>query len=222
MNYVTAVAFLCLVSNPFALAQPKFLQQGAPKPVLSAQPAAPQASPTEAGALSAPQAAGTGEVSASYVIGPDDSIQVTVWKEPGLSGSFPVRPDGMISLSLVGDIPAAGKTPMQLGADITTLLKKYMTDPSVSVTVLGVNSKHIFMLGEVGHVGALPLSAGMTPLQAIAMSGGLTPYANKKHIYILRGAKPNQKKIPFDYTKAIKSGDLQGIELQPGDTIVVP
>ena len=109
-----------------------------------------------------------------YVIGADDSLQVTVWKEPTLSGTFPVRPDGMISLVLVGDMPAAGRTPMQLSSDISERLKKYIQDPVVTVVVLAVNSQKIFLIGEVGHVGAVMLTPGMTPLQAIAAAGGLS------------------------------------------------
>jgi polysaccharide biosynthesis/export protein len=160
-------------------------------------------------------------ISANYVIGPDDSLQVTVWKEPSLSGTFPVRPDGMISLVLLGDLMAAGRTPMQLGEDISLRLKKYIQEPNVTVLVAAVNSHRIFLVGEVQKVGPLPLSAGMTPLQAIAAAGGLTAFANSKHIYILRGAQGKQIKIPFNYKSALK-GDIQGITLQSGDTIVVP
>jgi polysaccharide biosynthesis/export protein len=156
-----------------------------------------------------------------YIIGAEDSLQVTVWKEPTLSGTVPVRPDGMISLVLVGDLPAAGLTPMALGADIAQRLKKYIQDPVVTVVVLGVNSQRIFLVGEVTHVGPLMLTPGMTPLQAIVGAGGLTQFANAKHIYILRTAAGKQQKIPFNYKQALK-GDNQGVSLLPGDTVVVP
>ena len=159
---------------------------------------------------------------AHYIIGPEDTLQITVWKEPTLSGTVPVRPDGRISLVLLGDLPAAGLTPMKLSADITQRLKKYIQDPSVSVVVLAVNSQRIFLIGEVGHAGAIPMTAGMTPLQAIASAGGLSPFANSKHIYILRGTGAAQKKIPFDYKKALKGESKQDVSLEPGDTIVVP
>lgn len=164
---------------------------------------------------------GAGVDAEHYVIGPEDGLQITVWKEPTLSGSIPVRPDGMISMVLVGDIKAAGRTPMQLAGDITERLKKYIQDPNVSVLVMGVGSQKIFMVGEVGHVGPIPLGAGMTGLQAIAAAGGLSPYANAKKIYILRTEGGKQQKIPFDYKKALK-GEALGPELKPGDTIVVP
>lgn len=157
-----------------------------------------------------------------YIVGAEDILQVTVWKEPTLSGTFPVRPDGMISLVLVGDLLAAGKTPMQLADEITSKLKKFVQDPNVSVVVVGVNSQRIFMIGEVGHVGPVSLTPGMTPLQAIAAAGGLSPFANKKGIYILRGEQGKQQKIPFKYKEALKGNGTQNITLLPGDTIVVP
>ena len=179
----------------------------APKPItgVSGQPAAP------------------GADSAHYVIGADDALQITVWREPTLSGMLPVRPDGMISMVLLGDVPAAGMTPTQLSADITQRLHKYFQDPpSVTVQVMGVNSQKIYLIGEVGHVGSVPLSAAMSPLQAIAAAGGLSPFANSKHIYILRGTGPTQQKIPFNYKQALKGDNHQQIVLRPGDTIVVP
>ncbi|HEX7158547.1 MAG TPA: polysaccharide biosynthesis/export family protein [Edaphobacter sp.] len=158
----------------------------------------------------------------TYVIGAEDVLVIQVWKEQQLSGTIPVRPDGMISLVLLGDVPAAGKTPMQLASEITTGLKKYITDPNVSVTVTGVGSHRVFMVGEVGHVGPIGLTAGMSPLQAIAAAGGLNAFANTKRIYILRGEQGKQQKIPFDYKGALKGTSKQNITLQPGDTIVVP
>jgi polysaccharide export outer membrane protein len=191
-----------------------FAQQSASRPALSADAGVSPSSSPVYPAAAAPQSS----VSANYVIGADDSIQVTVWKEPNLSTTLPVRPDGNISLPLVGDIQAAGFTPMQLAADITVRLKQFVTDPVVNVSVLGVNSKRVFLIGEVMHTGPLAITPGMTVLQAIAAGGGLSPYANKKHMYILRGTK----KIPFDYTKALKKGDMQGVSLVPDDTIVAP
>jgi polysaccharide export outer membrane protein len=161
-------------------------------------------------------------VSANYIIGADDSIKVDVWKEPNLSATLPVRPDGRISLPLVGDISAAGLTPMQLSAEITDDLKKFVNEPVVDVTVLAINSRRIFMIGEIGQAGPLSLTPGMTVLQAISSAGGLTAYANRKAIYILRGDPGKQQKIPFDYNKALTKGDMQDVSLQPGDTIVVP
>jgi polysaccharide export outer membrane protein len=156
-----------------------------------------------------------------YVIGAEDSLQISVWKDPTLSGTIPVRPDGMISLNLIGDLKAAGLTPMALSADISQRLKKYIQDPVVTVVVLGVNSQRIFAVGEVNKVGPVMLTPGMTPLQAIVSAGGLTQFANSKHIYILRTVAGKQEKLPFNYKAALK-GDNQGVLLIPGDTIVVP
>ena len=149
------------------------------------------------------------------------SLQITVWKDATLSGTVPVRPDGMISMKLIGDLRAAGLTPMALAADISQRLKKYLQDPVVTVVVLGVNSQRIFAVGEVNKVGPLMLTPGMTTLQAIVSAGGLTPFASSKKIYILRNVGGKQEKIPFNYKQALK-GDNQGILLIPGDTIVVP
>ena len=204
-------------------------QNSTPPKAGSENSASPTAPATEAPAAQQPPATpapppptgGAGVDAEHYIIGAEDGLQITVWKEQTLSGSVPVRPDGMISMVLVGDIKAAGRTPMQLAADITERLKKYIQDPNVSVLVMGVNSRKIYMVGEVGHAGPLALSPGMTGLQAIAASGGLSPYANAKKIYILRTEEGKQQKIPFDYKKALK-GDALGPELKPGDTIVVP
>ena len=214
MNLLRSTFSLILLLPAFATG---LAQQGVGKPVLSAEPAS-QPAPVPP----APPPAGSAIVSSDYVIGADDSLQIIVWKEPQLSATLPVRPDGKISLPLVGDVLASGFTPTQLAADVTTRLTKFVQDPIVDVTVLQVNSKHVFLLGEVGRVGPLAITPGMTILQAIATAGGLSPYANKKHIYILRGVAGKQEKISFDYTKAIKKGDMQGVLLVPGDTIVVP
>jgi polysaccharide export outer membrane protein len=201
--------------------------QTSPQPAGVATPAAPPVPQTTApAAAAAPKVAEhpnyAGPLDASrYIIGPDDNLQITVWKEPTLSGTIPVRPDGMISLVLVGDLPAAGQTPMALGADISQRLKKYIQDPVVTVVVLGVNSQRIFLVGEVMHVGPLMLTPGMTALQAIVSGGGLSPFASTKHIYILRNTAGKQEKLPFNYKQALK-GENQGVSLLPGDTIVVP
>jgi polysaccharide biosynthesis/export protein len=199
-----------------------FAQQA--KPVLSAAPTPPPAAPPTASPAAAPAASASSGLAAdpSYVIGPEDSIKIIVWKEPNFSDSMAVRPDGMITLPLVGDVPAAGRTPAQLGDDLTGLLKKYVNEPTVTVSVLAVNSKHIYLVGEVGHIGPLAMTPGMNILQAIASAGGLSPYAHRNKIYIQRGEGAQQQMIKFSYDKALKKADMQGITLLPGDTIVVP
>lgn len=161
--------------------------------------------------------------SPSYRIGPEDALQVNVWKEPSLSGAFPVRPDGMISLALIGDVQASGRTPDELAQTIQQRLTKYIQDPLVTIIVTAANSQKVFVLGEVLRVGPLPLTAGLGVLQAISSSGGLTPYANAKKMYILRtGADGKQVKLPVDYRKAIKGEGAPPPSLIAGDTIVVP
>lgn len=201
-----------------AFALPGVWQQVSAKPAITAAP--PQAAEPDSATTS--PAAIKGTVDPGYVIGAGDNLAVNVFNEPKFSGTLPVRPDGMISISLLGDIPAAGFTPMQLGAEITTRLKKLITDPSVTVSVLAINSKRIYLVGEVGHVGPLTMTPGMTPLQAIASAGGPGPYANTKKIYILRTVNGKQEKIPFNYKKAVKDGDMQGVTLVSDDTIVIP
>jgi|SRR5215469_6087913 len=206
--------FLTLALLAFSVQGRGQTQATAPQPAA----AAPSSTPDK----TAPDGRAASTDPATYIIGAEDVLQITVWKEPQLSGAIPVRPDGKISLVLLGDVQAAGKTPMKLASEITTDLKKYMQDPNVSVTVTSVNSQRIFLIGEVGHVGPVPLTAGMSPLQAIAAAGGLGPFANPKRIYILRGEQGKQQKIPFDYKAAIKGDSRQNITLLPGDTIVVP
>ena len=212
------VSFATLLPHSFA-------QTPGTKPVLSAAPdpapADTTTTPPAGPHVVAPETAAV-DVDPNYIIGPDDSIRVDVWKEPNFTESVMVRPDGMISIPPVGDIPAAGRTPMRLASEIATVLKKYIIEPTVTVTVQGINSKHVYLVGEVGHIGPLPMTPNMTVLQAISSAGGVSAYANKKHIYIIRGDAGKQIKIPFNYTKAVKTGDSQGITLQPGDTIVVP
>ena len=159
---------------------------------------------------------------ASYVIGGDDVLSVHVWKEPDLTSTLPVRADGMISLPLLNDVKAAGLTPMQLAADITDKLKKYLSDPRVTVTVTQMNSQRIYAMGEVLHPGTINLLPNMTVLQALA-SCGFTQFANTKGIYVLRNDNGAQKKIPVPYKRLIKGEAMdQNIVLKPGDTIVVP
>lgn len=156
----------------------------------------------------------------SYVIGSGDQLSLTVWREPNLSSNgLPVRPDGRISVPLLGDVPAAGMTPMQLSKDIASRLQKFYTDPQVTITMMAVAPKEIFLIGEIGRTGPIILSPGMNVLQAIAVAGGLTPYAKKK-LYILRKTEKGEQKLNFSYKKAISNGDMQGVTLMPGDTIV--
>jgi polysaccharide export outer membrane protein len=201
--------------------------------VLSMIPAAAQASSSKNGGKGTKESnptavamAPTRSVSANdpdYVIGPQDTLQINVWKEPEVSGPAVVRLDGKISLPLVNDLEAAGKTPLQLGGVITDRLKEYITDPRVTVIVTAIKSKRIFLMGEVGHQGPVDMLPNMTVLQALASAGGFSQYANLKKIYILRNQGGSQVKIPFNYKEVIRGrSPEQNIVLKPGDTIVVP
>jgi polysaccharide biosynthesis/export protein len=157
-----------------------------------------------------------------YVIGSDDMLHISVWKEPDLTVALPVRPDGKISLPLLNDIPAAGLTPMQLKDSITEKLKKYMSDPRVTVVVTAMNSRRIFLTGEVLHPGTTPLLPNMTVLQALS-TGGFTQFADLKGIYVLRMQNGRQVKFPFNYKDVVKGHHPEeNIMLRPGDQIVVP
>jgi len=157
-----------------------------------------------------------------YKIGADDMLHVSVWKEPDLTETLPVRPDGKISLPLLNDVQAAGLTPSQLADGISTKLKKYMSDPRVTVIVTAMNSQRIYVLGEVTHTGTMALQPNMTVLQALA-SAGFTQFANTKGIYVLRTENGKQQKIPVNYKALLKGASIdQNLVLRPGDTIVVP
>jgi polysaccharide biosynthesis/export protein len=145
-----------------------------------------------------------------------------VWKESDLTATLPVRPDGKISLPLLNDVQAAGLTPMQLADSLTEKLKKYVASPRVTVVVTAINSKRIYLVGEVGHTGATPMLPNMTVLQALS-SAGLTQFANTKKIYVMRVQNGKQIKLPVNYRKLVKGEMMeQNYPLQPGDTIVVP
>jgi polysaccharide biosynthesis/export protein len=161
-------------------------------------------------------------VAPDYVIGADDTLHISVWKEPDLTETLPVRPDGKISMPLLNDITAAGLTPLQLRDTITDRLKKYVSDPRVTVVVTGMNSRRVFVTGEVTHTGPMTLLPHMTMLQALAQAG-FTQFANPKATYLLRNENGKQQKLPFNYKEVVKGNHPeQNIELKPGDTIVVP
>jgi|CZKZ01.1.fsa_nt_gi polysaccharide export outer membrane protein len=181
-----------------------------------------QTAPAAAAQTATARAATEGTGSDSYVIGASDILTITVWKEPTLSGTILVRPDGMISLALIGDVQAAGMTPVQLANQISTKLKKYIQEPNVSVVVTQIHSKVVYLMGEVVKRGPVEMTPGMTILTAIASAGGLTDFANSKKIYILRNEPGSQQRIPVHYKEALKGDRLLNLVLRPGDTIVVP
>lgn len=158
-----------------------------------------------------------------YVIGGTDVITISVWKEPDFSLNIVVRPDGMISMPLLGDIKAEGLTPVQLSMVLAEKLRKYVTDPQVTVIVNQINSQMIYIVGEVNRAGTFPMLPKMTVLMALSGAGGFTQFANTKKIYILRNENGVQKKYWFNYKEVIKGNrPEENILLKPGDTIVVP
>ena len=159
-----------------------------------------------------------------YVIGPDDILAVNVWKETEISRSVPVRPDGKISLPLIGDLPASGRTPVQLQRDIKQQLLAYLSNPEVTVVVQEVKSHKFNIVGEVQKPGSYVMSGPMTVLDAIAVAGGLRDFAKETRIYVLRATNTGSPiRLPFNYKRIIKGNDLrQNVELEPRDTIVVP
>lgn len=159
----------------------------------------------------------------NYLIGPQDVLDVNVWKEPDVTRTVPVRPDGMISLPLLNDVQAAGLTPAQLGAQITAGLKKYVTNPQVTVIVTVINSQRIYVIGEVNRPGAFPLLPGSTVLRGLSSAGGFTQFAKLKGIYVLRVENGKHVKYVFNYKDVVNGKHSeQDIVLKAGDTIVVP
>src|SRR5580698_2970137 len=159
----------------------------------------------------------------NYVIGDQDVLDVSVWKEPEVSRVVPVRPDGKISLPLLNDVQAAGLNPGQLAAQITESLRKFVTNPQVTVIVTTINSQRVYILGEVTRPGAFPLLPNMTVLQALSSAGGFTQFARETKIYVLRNENGKQVKHPFNYKDVVKAKNTdQDIVLKAGDTIVVP
>jgi polysaccharide export outer membrane protein len=173
-------------------------------------------------ALAQGAAAASDQAGSEYVIGAQDVLHIAVWKEADLTATLPVRPDGKISLPLLNDVQAAGLTPKQLADSVTDKLKKYIADPRVTVVVTEINSKRVYLVGEVLHAGAMPMLPNMTVLQALS-SAGLNQFANTKGIYVLRSGNGKQQKLPVNYRKLVKGERIeQNYLLQPGDTIVVP
>jgi polysaccharide biosynthesis/export protein len=196
---------------------------------LMAQSGSEPSTPT-AGSPAATQPAQNVEASAakahdnSFVIGNDDVLAINVWKEPDVSRSIPVRSDGKISLPLVGEVQATGRTPLKLEEEIAARLKNYIAEPEVTVIVQQINSQKFNILGQVNKPGSYVISNSATVLDAIALAGGFRDFAKQKSIYILRqDADGSQTRLPFNYKEVVKGKNSgQNIKLQPRDTIVVP
>jgi polysaccharide biosynthesis/export protein len=158
-----------------------------------------------------------------YRIGPLDVLRIDVWKETEISRVAPVRPDGKISLPLLNDVQAAGLTTTQLAGVISAGLKDYITNPQVTVSVSEINSRRIYITGEVTRAGAQLLLPNMTVLQALSSAGGFTQFARLKNIYVLRMEDGKNVRHPFNYKEVVAGKKPeQDIQLLPGDVIVVP
>ncbi|MGA7292045.1 MAG: polysaccharide biosynthesis/export family protein [Terriglobales bacterium] len=185
--------------------------------------AAPQQTPKQSDGKPSQGAHGP-HSDASYVIGADDVLAISVWKEPDITRTVPVRSDGKISLPLVGELVAGGQTPLQLEQEITKRLQSYISEPEVTVIVQDSKSQKINILGMVAKPGAYLLTGSTTVLDAIAMAGGFKDFAKQKSIYVLRqNPDGTQTRLPFNYKEVIKGKNPeQNIRLQPRDTVVIP
>jgi polysaccharide export outer membrane protein len=162
-------------------------------------------------------------VGTDYIIGPEDVLQISVWKNEAISRQAPVRPDGKVSLPLLNDIQAAGLTPMQLRDKVATALSEYIPNPEVSVTVIEVRSYRVSVLGAVQKPGVLQLKSATTIMEALALAGGFKDFASPSKIVIFRkDERGATQKIRFNYNRAIGSGDEQNMMLVAGDVVVVP
>jgi polysaccharide export outer membrane protein len=182
--------------------------------------AAPSWAQAPAPAGSAAQAV---TVPANYVIGPEDVLGIVFWRETEMSGDVTVRPDGRITLPLIGEIQAEGQRPQALRDQIQLAAGKYMTDANVSVVVRQIHSRKVFITGNVTNPGGFPLVGPRNVMQVIALAGGLTEYADSKNITIVRDENGRSRSFKFNYKDVAKGKKLeQNIQLQPGDTVVVP
>ena len=165
----------------------------------------------------------TTETNSAYRIGPGDELEILVWREPDVSRTVQVRPDGRISLPLVDDIQAAGKTPLELKRDISEALASFVDNPSVYVLLQGNGSKKIYVLGKVQEPGEFILEKRITVLQAIALAGGFVEWAKKDDIVIVRNQNGEQERLEFDFDDVISGDEIEkNIELIPDDVVVVP
>jgi polysaccharide export outer membrane protein len=181
------------------------------------------AKPANGTATKATQPVASVETPADYVIGPFDVLTVVFWRDKDMSTDVSVRPDGMISLPLLNDVQAAGLTPDQLRQKLATAAAKFIEEPTVTVVVKEINSRKVFITGQVGKPGAYALTGPTTVLQLLAMAGGVQEYADSKNITIMRTENGKPVSYRFNYKDAIHRKNLkQNIELKPGDTVIVP
>ena len=163
------------------------------------------------------------EPPSGYVIGPGDVLGIKFWQQDGLSGDVIVRPDGKISVPLLNDVQASGHTPQQLGDQISVAARRWVQDPNVTVIVRQVNSRAVYITGQVLHAGRYPLNGSTSILQLIAMAGGLAEWANGENVTLMRSEQKGFVTHRFNYKDVVARKNLaQNIELRPGDTVIVP
>lgn len=179
---------------------------------------APLAAAKDADKKPAPQSPA---VNAEYRVGPGDKLRIEVYKDPQLSQSVQVRPDGKITLPLIGDMEATGRTPLELRDTITTSLKDYINNPTVTVIVVEALASQVYVMGEVTRPGPMQIHGPTTILQALAMAGGFKEFANRKEVKVLRPSGTGVQTLRFNYKDAI-SGDSHPFYLRSGDTVIVP
>ena len=187
--------------------------------IASAQQPAPGTTIT----ASSGDASGENSLPADFSIGAEDVLSVLVWREKDLSLDVAVRPDGYITLPLVNDVLAAGRTPAQLRDHLQQILRAHIKEPNVTVVVREIKSRKVFITGKIVRPGAYPLLSPMRVMDLIAVAGGLTPAADGAHLSVLRNDKGARISLPIDYTQLVRGQRVwQDVLLRPGDTIVVP
>jgi polysaccharide biosynthesis/export protein len=212
-KFIWQLAVLLLTISPIG---------GYGQTVAASQPNAPRLTDPGGGAdVAASRDPKTSLRTSQFILGVADVIRVNVWKNTDLSQTLTIGPDGFISLPLLGDFHVAGMTANQLAEEISSRLKAYVVSAEVTVSVVDIRSRQVYVLGQVGKPGAYPLIAPITVLQLIAQAGGLTTFANRKEIAILRGPASGVQRLTFNYNSAIRGDSKQNISLQPGDTVIV-
>jgi polysaccharide export outer membrane protein len=206
---VTTLTLLCGAAQAFSGAAQAASADGPPARVADKRPPASAAAGSGAAILD------------EYRMSPGDKLRIEVYKDPQLSQSVQVRPDGKVTLPLIGDIMANGRTPLELRDGIGAALKEYITNPTVTVIVVEAATAVAYVMGEVNHPGAVSLATPLTVIQALAMAGGLKDFADAKNIRVIRKGSFGDTMIPFNYREAIKS-TRDPIYLRAGDTVVVP
>jgi polysaccharide export outer membrane protein len=240
MRLTSLVVFAALVAGP-AAAGPQSPAPAAPMPQApapppvgetgsSAAPGVPPATGTTGtvgttigtvGTTTAPRTTPSRASLPDYRIGPGDKLRIEVYRDPQLSQSLQVRPDGKVTLPLVGDLQASGLAPTELRDQIATSLKEYVTNPVVTVIVTETVAPSVFVMGEVNSPGSIPMQGPLNVMQALAMAGGFRDFANTKNIRILRRGNTGVQTLFFNYKDAVK-GEGETVMLAPGDTVIVP